>query len=104
MGDKAGRQQDPGDKTVVSREEEEQGGVDDVSDSREPHRHTKVTREDSPHADARSEHDHVHTSKDCDETMRENKSKRIVLLGFDCVNFSQKKTKNETNKNDHLLC
>lgn len=64
VGDKAGRQQDPGDKTVVSREEEEQGGVDDVSDSREPHRHTKVTREDSPHADARSEHDHVHTSKD----------------------------------------
>lgn len=64
MGDKAGRQQDPGDKAVVSGEEEEQGGVDDVSDSGEPHGHTKVTREDSPQADARSEHDHVHTSKD----------------------------------------
>jgi len=64
VGDKGRQQQEPGDKSVVSGEEEEQGRVDNVSASCEQHGNTKVAREDSPHGDACSEQDHVHTSKD----------------------------------------
>lgn len=63
VGDEGREQQEPGDKSVISREEHEQAGVDDVTDSGNPHGHAEVTREDSPHADASSEQEHVHASE-----------------------------------------
>ena len=65
VGDEAREQQEPGDKSVISREEHEQAGVNDVTDSGNPHGNSKVTREDSPHADASSEQEHVHASENC---------------------------------------
>ena len=64
VGDEGGQQQEPGDESVVSGEEEEEGGVEDVSDTGEPHGHSEVAGEDSPHADAPSKHDHEHASED----------------------------------------
>lgn len=63
VGDEGGQQQQPGNKSIVSREEKVQGSVTHVTDSGEPHGNTQVTREDSPHADARPEEEHVHASE-----------------------------------------
>ena len=66
VGEESREQQQPRDNSTVSREEKEQAGVDNVTNSSGPHRHSEVAREDSPHADASSKHDHVHASEDCD--------------------------------------
>ena len=65
MGEESREQHQPGDESIVAGEEKEQAGVKDVTDSGDPHGHTKVAREDSPHGDASSEQDHVHASEDC---------------------------------------
>jgi len=66
VGDEGGNQQSPGDKTIVSREEEVQARVHDVTDTGNPHGVTQVAREDTPHADGDTKHEHVNTAKDCE--------------------------------------
>lgn len=82
---KGGQQQGPGDEAVVSREEEVQAGVDNVTNSGNPHGHTKVAREDSPQADGSSEQDHEHTSKDLleVESVLVDDQKQVGKLGSD---------------------
>lgn len=65
MDEEGREQQEPRDKSIVSREEEEQARVDNVTNSSGPHGHSKVAREDSPHTDASSKQDHVHSSENC---------------------------------------
>mmetsp|Transcript_3497 Transcript_3497/g.8328 ORF Transcript_3497/g.8328 Transcript_3497/m.8328 type:complete len:376 (-) Transcript_3497:81-1208(-) len=85
VGDEAREQQEPGDKSVISREEHEQAGVDNVTDSGNPHRDSKITREDSPHADASSEHEHVHASENLlkVESVLVDQQEQVGNLGSD---------------------
>lgn len=85
VGYEGREQQQPGDQAVVSRVEEEQTGVGDVTDTSNKHGHTKVARENSPHADAGSEHEHVHTSEDLLEVVSVlvNQQQKVGKLGAD---------------------
>lgn len=85
VSDKSREQQEPRNDSIISRDEEEQARVDDVTNSSSPHGHSKVTREDSPHADASSEHDHVHASKDLleVESVLVDQQEQVRKLGSD---------------------
>lgn len=65
VGDEGRDQQKEGDSTIVSRPEQEKGGIQDVADTGKRHDVSHPAREDTPQDDGESKETKEDTTEDC---------------------------------------